>query len=534
MKRALIAALVLWTPCIAKNAQASLSEVGSVSATGGEAGFQTSIDIGSNQLVFGSTNPLTSGTSSGTPVAVFVTTPTFAYSTSQSTGNLIYDWGAAVYDPSTGYGFFASSTSPAALVAFPLTSPSVSFASTTFTTGVDSIRTGVIDTTAHIAYFGTDTSPGIIVKVTLPVDSTVSSMTVVSTITLPTGIDHLSASAIDITNEYAYFASSTTPGAIVKIDLSNFSLVGSVSLNPGEGAIGSAVYDATIGSLFVGTHDSPGQVVEITASPFARRRALTLTTGENDLAAAVIDDTDNRAYFATNTSPGRVVSISLLGFVEESSKVTFASGEDYPRTGLMDATNGYAYFGTFTNPGIVVKVDVLAGSPEISIQPADTSVTVGQSASFSITVRGRGLTYQWQRDGVDLSGATSATYTLSSTVIGDDGAIFKCVVTGTNGSVTSSTARLTVIPVVRAYPNPWRSDRHSSVGMTFDGLASNSTIKIFNLAMHWVRTLPNASGSTTWDLKNDRGELVASGYYFYLVTTGRDEQTVHGKIAIIR
>lgn len=86
--------------------------------------------------------------------------------------------------------------------------------------------------------------------------------------------------------------------------------------------------------------------------------------------------------------------------------------------------------------------------------------------------------------------------------------------------------------MVRVFPNPWRADRHTGVNLTFDGLLPNSTVKIFNLAAHWVKTLP--VGTFTWDLTNDTGQTVASGYYFYLVTTGNDKQTSHGKIAIIR
>ncbi len=111
-------------------------------------------------------------------------------------------------------------------------------------------------------------------------------------------------------------------------------------------------------------------------------------------------------------------------------------------------------------------------------------------------------------------------------------AAFHCVVTNANGSITSSDATVTIIPIVKAYPNPWRADRHSGIPITFDGLLPNATLKIFNLAAHWIRTLP--AGSNTWDLKNDAGQMVASGYYFFLATTGNSNQTTHGEIAVIR
>ena len=43
-------------------------------------------------------------------------------------------------------------------------------------------------------------------------------------------------------------------------------------------------------------------------------------------------------------------------------------------------------------------------------------------------------------------------------------------------------------------------------------------MRIFTVSAHWVRTLDAPGGSVTWDLKNDSGEGVASGYYIYLIT----------------
>jgi len=42
------------------------------------------------------------------------------------------------------------------------------------------------------------------------------------------------------------------------------------------------------------------------------------------------------------------------------------------------------------------------------------------------------------------------------------------------------------------------------------------------------------TGAATWDLTNDASEKVASGYYFYLVTTPDARQTVKGKIGVIQ
>ena len=89
-------------------------------------------------------------------------------------------------------------------------------------------------------------------------------------------------------------------------------------------------------------------------------------------------------------------------------------------------------------------------APSISTQPAATTVASGASASFSVLASGTApFTYQWQRNGTAISGATGASYSFNATEA-DSGAEFRVVVSNSAGSVTSSAAALTVLPVVLA------------------------------------------------------------------------------------
>ena len=54
------------------------------------------------------------------------------------------------------------------------------------------------------------------------------------------------------------------------------------------------------------------------------------------------------------------------------------------------------------------------------------------------------MMYQWQKDGVDIAGATGDSHTTPPTILADDGAVFRVAVTNANGSVTSNEATLTV------------------------------------------------------------------------------------------
>jgi hypothetical protein len=78
-------------------------------------------------------------------------------------------------------------------------------------------------------------------------------------------------------------------------------------------------------------------------------------------------------------------------------------------------------------------------------QPASVTVTAGQTATFGVTATGTGpFTYQWFANGTALPGATSSTYTTSSTTMSQSGTVYTVVVTGSQGTVTSSPATLTV------------------------------------------------------------------------------------------
>ena len=79
----------------------------------------------------------------------------------------------------------------------------------------------------------------------------------------------------------------------------------------------------------------------------------------------------------------------------------------------------------------------------ITTQPVSLTRNAGQSASFSVTATGTGLSYQWRKNGSNLSGAMASSYTIASVTAADAGN-YDVVVTGTCGSVTSNVAVLTV------------------------------------------------------------------------------------------
>jgi hypothetical protein len=84
-----------------------------------------------------------------------------------------------------------------------------------------------------------------------------------------------------------------------------------------------------------------------------------------------------------------------------------------------------------------------SGAPTIILQPANQTITKGQSATFTVTATGNGpFTYQWYNNGTAISGATSSSYTTPTTAT--NGTIFTVTVSNAAGTVTSGSATLAV------------------------------------------------------------------------------------------
>jgi glucose/arabinose dehydrogenase len=122
----------------------------------------------------------------------------------------------------------------------------------------------------------------------------------------------------------------------------------------------------------------------------------------------------------------------------------FATGIASP-VDLRVAADGSLYY-LARGAGAVFRVRYTASqAPTITTQPANARVSVGQPATFAVTASGTApLSYQWQRNGADIAGAISRTYTLATTTLADDGARFRVLVSNAYGNVTSEEATLDV------------------------------------------------------------------------------------------
>jgi hypothetical protein len=151
---------------------------------------------------------------------------------------------------------------------------------------------------------------------------------------------------------------------------------------------------------------------------------------------------------ATGTAP--------LGYQwnKNGAAISGATSSSYTTPATTTSDNGALFTvlvsntaGSVTSSAATLTVSAAPVAPSITTQPASQTVTAGQIASFSVVATGTApLSYQWQKNSVAISGATSSSYTTPATTSSDNGAQFTAVVSNTAGSVTSSAAALTVNP----------------------------------------------------------------------------------------
>ena len=78
-----------------------------------------------------------------------------------------------------------------------------------------------------------------------------------------------------------------------------------------------------------------------------------------------------------------------------------------------------------------------AGAPVITKHPADTTLVLPESATFSVSASGKNLRYQWQKNRADVPGATSPSYTTPATTLWDIGSEYRCIASNSSGTTRS-------------------------------------------------------------------------------------------------
>ena len=132
-------------------------------------------------------------------------------------------------------------------------------------------------------------------------------------------------------------------------------------------------------------------------------------------------------------------------------------------------------------------------APRIIKQPSTRSVNIGAKGFFSVAATGTApLSYQWRKNGSDISGGNGSDYTTPPATAEDNGSLFSVFISNIAGSVLSEAKRLTVNlpPTITTQPQ----DKTVFAGQTakFTVVAGGSQ----PLAYQWTKNGANLGGAT--------------------------------------
>ena len=119
---------------------------------------------------------------------------------------------------------------------------------------------------------------------------------------------------------------------------------------------------------------------------------------------------------------------------------------------------------TYSDVVTITYVDAVPSS--IQALPATSTKTVDESVTLEANVTDKGYSYQWKKNGTDISGAKSRTYTISKVKSSHAGNYTCYISNGCNG-VTSTTAKLTVNKCTQVIDFPEIPVQTYSSGLTY-------------------------------------------------------------------
>ena len=265
--------------------------------------------------------------------------------------------------------------------------------------------------------------------------------------------------------------------------------------------------------------------------PAQSANALSIVTQPANQVVA----TGQSAVFTVLTSSAAPVTFQWM---KGTAAISGANSFSYT-TPVTTADDNGASYGVVVSNGATsatsssASLSVVAPTiPAIVTPPAAQSAAAGQSAQFSVTAAGSPLlTYQWQKNSVNIAGATGAVYTTPSLLSTDSGSTFDVVVTNSAGTVTSTAARLSVtagtVPSIVTQPAGAAVSAGQSVTLSVVAAGSGP------LHYQWLLNATASVGTDSSTFSVASAQTSDAGTYTVVVTNGSGTLTSSGAVVTV-
>ncbi len=218
---------------------------------------------------------------------------------------------------------------------------------------------------------------------------------------------------------------------------------------------------------------------------------------------------NNLAVTNTCQSTNTTRQIRLLALKLSDFGITGSNASTVDRLIITPGgTADYGFIG-YNNASFVIP------APTVTAQPTSTIVCAGSgnSTTFSVTVSSTGTTtYQWKKNGTNISGATSSSYTINNITASDAGE-YKVEITNSSGSVLSDPAYLNTY--ISVQPENKSTCINTSISLNINAAGNSPTYQ-------WYSNTTNSnSGGTliTGATNNTYSPSVSTAgiFYYYCV-----------------
>jgi Pectinesterase/MBG domain/Immunoglobulin domain len=279
-------------------------------------------------------------------------------------------------------------------------------------------------------------------------------------------------------------------------------------------------------------------------NPFNTFADFTAINGTGATARQAL--TNNIPYTLTYTierlsATDTKISVSVTGGTLSNLNFTATESSPSPITafdyfGFRVGGNSFAQKIKFTN----WLIDYTPSLPVITSQPQPTNLTVqvGSNVTTSVAATGNALSYQWNKNGVPVSGNPSAstqTLNLSNVQLSDAGS-YTAVVSNAGGSVTSNPVTLNVStdpvpppPSIGAQPVNTTAPLGTSAGLNVFATGDNLFYQWFkngalipganSAALNFTNAQTSDSGTYTVVVSNSSGSITSDPAKLLVVST---------------
>ena len=280
---------------------------------------------------------------------------------------------------------------------------------------------------------------------------------------------------------------------------------------------GRSLFRGAIVSCYI-CHNGPGGSGTPPAAPTASNVSASTTRGKS--VAITLPISGSGAYRAHH------LSASQWHYRLEHQWLYLCRATYFPATGFSGTDKfTFAAYDGYNNSALATGTVTVGGgsgtvAPTISSQPVSQAVSAGANVTFTVGATGTApLSYQWQKNGTTISGATGSSLTLASVTTASAGN-YQAMVSNSAGSTTSATAALIVTTTVVA---PSIATPPASQTVTAGANVSFSVVaqRTAPLSYQWRKNGTSITGATSATLTlNNVATNDAGSYTVRVSNTG--------------